>query len=52
MLLLVLSAREFEALIEQSIPSVSRRMLTVLGQRLRDADQRIADQGSARLTGL
>ena len=29
-----------------------RRMLTVLGQRLREADQRIADQGSARVTGL
>ena len=52
MLLLVLSGGEFDELIRQSIPSVSRRMLTVLGRRLREADERIADQGSARLTGL
>jgi CRP/FNR family cyclic AMP-dependent transcriptional regulator len=52
MLLLVLSGREFDGLIEESIPSVSRRMLMVLGQRLREADERIADRGSARLTGL
>jgi CRP/FNR family cyclic AMP-dependent transcriptional regulator len=52
MLLLVLSGREFDELIRQSIPSVSRRMLMVLGQRLREADKRIADRGSARLTGL
>jgi len=52
MLLLVLSGREFDELIQQSIPSVSRRMLTVLGQRLREADQRIVDHGNARLTGL
>jgi CRP/FNR family cyclic AMP-dependent transcriptional regulator len=52
MLLLVLSGREFDGLIEESIPSVSRRMLMVLGQRLREADERIADRGSARLSGL
>ena len=52
MLLLVLSGREFEELIEQSIPSVSRRMLMVLGQRLREADERVADQGTPRLAGL
>jgi CRP-like cAMP-binding protein len=52
MLLLVLSGSEFEELIRQSIPSVSRRMLMVLGQRLREADQRIADEGSTRLAGL
>ncbi len=52
MLLLVLSGREFDELIRASIPSVNRRMLTVLGQRLREADQRIADRSAAPLTGL
>ena len=46
MLLLVLSGREFEELIQRAIPSVSRRMLMVLGQRLREADERVA-----RITG-
>jgi CRP-like cAMP-binding protein len=52
MLLLVLSGREFEELIQRAIPSVSRRMLMVLGQRLREADERIVDTASPRLTGL
>jgi CRP-like cAMP-binding protein len=39
MLLLVLDRYEFDALIDRSIPSVSRRMLTVLAQRLRRADE-------------
>ena len=52
MLLLVLSGREFEDLIRQSIPSVSRRMLMVLGQRLREADRRIADRSRAPIAGL
>jgi CRP/FNR family cyclic AMP-dependent transcriptional regulator len=52
MLLLVLSGREFEELIGKAIPSVSRRMLTVLGRRLREADEQLAEQGSARLAGL
>ncbi|MGZ8752469.1 MAG: cyclic nucleotide-binding domain-containing protein [Acidimicrobiia bacterium] len=52
MLLLVLSGREFEELIGKAIPSVSRRMLMVLGQRLREADEQLAERGSPRLAGL
>jgi len=52
MLLLVLSGREFDELIGKAIPSVSRRMLMVLGRRLREADEQLADRGSPRLTGL
>jgi CRP/FNR family cyclic AMP-dependent transcriptional regulator len=52
MLLLVLSGREFEELIGKAIPSVSRRMLMVLGQRLRQADEQLAERGSPRLAGL
>jgi CubicO group peptidase (beta-lactamase class C family) len=52
MLLLVLSGGEFEELIGKAIPSVSRRMLQVLGGRLREADERLADRESPRLAGL
>jgi CRP-like cAMP-binding protein len=51
MLLLVLSGREFDALVEKAIPSVSRRMLMVLGERLRIADQRLVGD-EERLAGL
>jgi CRP-like cAMP-binding protein len=37
--LLVLSRREFCELIESSIPSVARKMLTAIGTRLREMDQ-------------
>jgi CRP/FNR family cyclic AMP-dependent transcriptional regulator len=51
MLLLVLSSREFDELIERAFPSVSRRMLMVLGQRLRQADERVV-RGAPRLAGV
>jgi CRP-like cAMP-binding protein len=51
MLLLVLSGREFDALVEKAIPSVSRRMLMVLGERLRVADKRLVGD-EERLAGL
>ncbi len=40
MLLLVLSRTEFDQLLERAVPSVERKMLTVLAQRLRLADER------------
>ncbi len=42
MVLLVLNRAEFNQLIEAAMPSVARKMLTVLGQRLRDSDVRSA----------
>jgi CRP-like cAMP-binding protein len=42
MLLLVLDRYEFDALVDRSIPSVSRKMLMVLADRLRRADERTA----------
>jgi CRP-like cAMP-binding protein len=48
MTLLVMSPNEFDALISGEIPSVARKMLTVLGQRLRDADERLAARGAGR----
>jgi CRP-like cAMP-binding protein len=42
MLLLVLDQYEFDSLVDESIPSVSRKMLMVLADRLRHADERTA----------
>jgi CRP-like cAMP-binding protein len=46
MTLLVIDRRDFDALIGGAMPSVARKMLTVLGQRLREADVRIGARGT------
>jgi CRP-like cAMP-binding protein len=51
MLLLVLDRREFDTLLDTAIPSVGRRMLTVLAERLRLADARTVN-ALERLGGL
>jgi len=45
MTLLVIGRRDFDAVIGGAMPSVARKMLTVLGQRLREADVRLGDRG-------
>jgi CRP-like cAMP-binding protein len=44
MTLLVIQRRDFDALISGEMPSVARKMLTVLGERLREADTRLASR--------
>jgi CRP-like cAMP-binding protein len=41
MTLLVMSAHEFDRLIDEAMPSVARKMLRVLGERLRNVDTRL-----------
>jgi CRP/FNR family transcriptional regulator, cyclic AMP receptor protein len=41
MTLLVMSASEFDQLIDAAMPSVARKMLRVLGERLRNVDTRL-----------
>jgi CRP-like cAMP-binding protein len=41
MTLLVMSAQEFDRLIDAAVPSVARKMLRVLGERLRNVDTRL-----------
>jgi CRP-like cAMP-binding protein len=51
MTLLVIDRRDFDALISGGMPSVARKMLTVLGQRLREVDTQLAERfTSARYT--
>jgi CRP-like cAMP-binding protein len=41
MTLLVMSAQEFDRFIDAAMPSVARKMLRVLGERLRNVDTRL-----------
>ena len=43
MIVLVMDRRDFDELVDTAIPSVGRKMLTVLAQRLRIADKRIGN---------
>ncbi len=43
MTLLVMSAQEFDNLIDLAMPSVARKMLRVLGERLREVDTRLGE---------
>jgi CRP-like cAMP-binding protein len=43
MIVLVMDRRDFDELVDTAIPSVGRKMLTVLAQRLRTADKRIGN---------
>ena len=45
MLVLVLSRSDFDSLVDRAIPSVGRRMLITLAERLRDVDARVASAG-------
>lgn len=47
MTLLVIQRRDFDALISGGMPSVARKMLTVLGERLREADTRLTGRTGA-----
>jgi CRP-like cAMP-binding protein len=46
MTLLVIDPDDFATLVDGEMPSVARKMLTVVGQRLREADARIARAGT------
>jgi CRP/FNR family transcriptional regulator, cyclic AMP receptor protein len=51
MLVLVMNRHEFDELVDRALPSVARKMLTVLAGRLRDADARLADLGADSMLG-
>ena len=50
--LLVLTQSEFDSLLETTIPSVARRMLTELGGRLRMADAELSGRRATPVSGL